>query len=397
MEKRNGRKKSQLPDLYYEGYLEKRSFKDKTPRKLWTCLCGNTLFFFNEKRDSNYLEKLDLCGLISVTDDSSPNPNLDAARFNVQLKTGTIKFTAPNAESRELWKGFIYSVAKLDVPNSINLLPGQIHILKETVQKENNRLTKPAPEPSPPTPVEIERPTCYYDVPRLEAELLLEREANKGNMLLRPGRDGRSFALTTRQDLDGPVFRHYRLLTKPEGGFCIDVDKPVHFDTLHDVIAYMVEKTEGYLIPLTMEGQYDKNISFIAADNENGEKTQHILQGSVPANEAPVPVTGNVMPKEPEPVTEKNLHTKDKEEKKEVVRNEYCLSPAPPIPERRKLPPTPAPRKFPPAQSTADNAASKNVPEKPKILSNLEIKKQILPAALTELKQKLVNKIKTQD
>lgn len=97
----------------------------------------------------------------------------------------------------------------------------------------------------------------------------------------------------------------------------------VHLDTLHDVIAYMVEKTEGYLIPLDMEGQYDKNIctsifvhplppnahyssqlnitiksihvlpftAFIAADNENGERTQHLLLDSAPAKEDPVPGT----------------------------------------------------------------------------------------------------------
>lgn len=45
--------------------------------------------------------------------------------------------------------------------------------------------------------------SCYYEVPRLEAELLLEREASKGNLLVRPGRDGRSFAISTKQDLDG--------------------------------------------------------------------------------------------------------------------------------------------------------------------------------------------------
>lgn len=44
---------------------------------------------------------------------------------------------------------------------------------------------------------------CYYNVSRLEAMLLLERESEKGNLLLRPGRNGGSFAVTTRQDLDG--------------------------------------------------------------------------------------------------------------------------------------------------------------------------------------------------
>lgn len=45
--------------------------------------------------------------------------------------------------------------------------------------------------------------SCYHSVSRLEAELLLEREAKRGNLLLRPGSNGNSFAVTTRQDLEG--------------------------------------------------------------------------------------------------------------------------------------------------------------------------------------------------
>lgn len=45
--------------------------------------------------------------------------------------------------------------------------------------------------------------SCYHNVSRLEAMLLLERESQKGNLLLRPGSSGESFAVTTRQDLDG--------------------------------------------------------------------------------------------------------------------------------------------------------------------------------------------------
>lgn len=91
-----------------------------------------------------YIETLDLSGLISVTDDSSPDRNLDAARLVLQMKDGTIKITVrtwtrktsgfhssdqnlarfsltalllcvqvPSAEARELWKGFIHSVTEV--------------------------------------------------------------------------------------------------------------------------------------------------------------------------------------------------------------------------------------------------------------------------------------------
>ncbi len=40
-----------------------------------------------------YIEKLDLSGLISITNDGSQDRNLDAARFNLQMKHGNVKFT----------------------------------------------------------------------------------------------------------------------------------------------------------------------------------------------------------------------------------------------------------------------------------------------------------------
>lgn len=45
--------------------------------------------------------------------------------------------------------------------------------------------------------------SCFRPVSRTEAEVLLERHPDCGNMLLRPGRDGTSLAVTTRQDLNG--------------------------------------------------------------------------------------------------------------------------------------------------------------------------------------------------
>lgn len=88
----------------------------------------------------------------------------------------------PSAEARELWKGFIHSVCEvcdvklinrapsgragflrahitadhwnklillvscqLSVPSSLNLLPGQIHMLKEAVEQEKERLKVPPP------------------------------------------------------------------------------------------------------------------------------------------------------------------------------------------------------------------------------------------------------------
>ncbi|XP_030288995.1 signal-transducing adaptor protein 1-like [Sparus aurata] len=385
MAKRAARQRTQLPTCYYEGYLEKRSFKDKTSRKLWTCLCGNNLFFFNEKRDMDYVEKLDLKELISLTDDNSQDRNLDAARLNMQMKEGNIKFTVPSAEARELWKGFIYSVTELSVPSSLNLLPGQIQMLKEAVEREKERLKTTTPPPpaatnsSPYISLIADMPVCYYNLTRMEAELLLDREAKRGNLLLRPGGGGNNFAVTTRQDLDGSIFKHYRVSRKPEGGFNIDVDNPVPCATLHDVINYLVEKTDGVLIPLIIEEQYEKNISFIRSDNENGEKSvQQAPSNLVPPALPPKPGAQREPTPEPVPTSseEEAIYLNDHELEKDTSK-------------KAMMPPTPAPRKWTKSTSPPSTTAPTN-----RVRSNSDDVRRIPLAALSELKMKLEQKAK---
>ncbi|XP_040896555.1 signal-transducing adaptor protein 2-like isoform X2 [Toxotes jaculatrix] len=380
MAKRAGRQRNQLPTCYYEGYLEKRSFKDKTSRKLWTCLCGNTLFFFNDKREADYIEKLDLSGFVSVADDSSQDRNLDAARLNLKTKDENIRFTAPNAEARELWKGYIQSVAELTVPSSLNLLPGQIHMLREAVDKEKERIKNVFPpdvSSSPYITLQADMPACYHSVSRLEAELLLEKEAKRGNLLLRPGRDGNSFAITTRQDHDGSIFRHYRVTRKHDGSFAIDVDNPVPCATLYDVINYLVEKTDRVLVPLIIEEPYEKNISFIWSDNENGEKSVQ----QAPSNLAPPSVP-------PRPVEEKE--DSSAEDSSAVVLPQPEKTP----PKKAMMPPIPAPRRLTlntPPPPPPSSASSTNTDSKTKSHINP------LGQTISELKLKLEQKAKSQE
>nr|XP_046263619.1 signal-transducing adaptor protein 2a isoform X2 [Scatophagus argus] len=226
----SGGPRAQLPPCYYEGYLEKRGPKEKASRRLWTCLCGNSLYFFNNAKDTHYVEKLDLSGFVSLKDDCSRDRNLEAARLILRMKDGETKLTAPNLESRELWKGFLYSVIDLNVPSCLTLLPGQLQMLKEVVDKERSRRRTRTPTRAPPSPLSVplvgEIPPCFRPVSRTEAEVLLERHPDCGNMLLRPGRDGCSLAVTTRQDLNGSVFRHYRVTQRDQGGYVIDVENP---------------------------------------------------------------------------------------------------------------------------------------------------------------------------
>ncbi|XP_035271813.1 signal-transducing adaptor protein 2-like isoform X1 [Anguilla anguilla] len=287
------RSKALLPTCYYEGYLEKRSPKETTSCRLWTCLCGNTLFFYNNTKDCEYTEKLELSGFISLADDSSRGSNLTGARFSLRMKDGEVKLTASSLEARVLWKGFILSVVELAVPSSLNLLPGQLHMLAEVIEKEKARRKPPplpqGPVPSPYLPLLANMPPCYHPVSRLEAEMFLERNQEFGNFLLRPGRDGTSLAVTTYQDLNGrPVFRHYRVARKPDGGFSLDVENPIPCATLHDVIDLLVERTSGALRPLILEESYDENITFVHSNAENGERNLQCASGR-PSRPAPVP------------------------------------------------------------------------------------------------------------
>ncbi|KAB5567115.1 hypothetical protein PHYPO_G00229040 [Pangasianodon hypophthalmus] len=296
--RRAQRTKYQLPPCYYQGFLEKRSFKDKVGRRLWAALCGNALFFYNDSKDNHYVEKQDLSTFISLTDDFTLDRKLDSARLHLRLKDDDIYLTAPSLEARELWKGFILSVAKLEVPTSLNLLPGQIHMLKEAVEKETERRKDiaekdavPKTEPDNYVSLQPEMPVCFHRVFRDDAETLLEKHKGKGNLLLRPSRDGNSFAVTTRQDFNGSVFRHYRVTRIPEGGFAIAIDKPIPCPTLHDVINYLMEKTGGVFKPLILEQTYEKNIEYVEDNKENGEKNVRYASSSpVPHKKPPKPV-----------------------------------------------------------------------------------------------------------
>ncbi|KAL6107440.1 stap2 [Pungitius sinensis] len=385
MDKLTARQRSQLPTCYYEGYLEKRSFKDKTSRKLWTCLCGNTLFFFNEKRDTDYIEKVDLRGFVSITNDCSQDCNLGAARLNLQLKGENIRITAPNAEARELWRGYICSVVELAVPASINLLPGQIQMLKETVEKEEARINNASPpvvtNSAALVSLQGDKPACYHNVTRLEAELLLEREAERGNMLLRPGSTGSSFAVTTRQHLEGSVIRHYRVTPEHTGGFFIDVDNPVLCATLHDVIEYLVEKTDRVLTPLIFEETYEKNISFICKDCENGEST--LLQAPTSLG-PPSAHPKKVAPRIPihEPTEEDNVSLNDQLEEKEKEMDSSSAASLQQLHKKaakKAIMPVPAPRRLLPSPDRT-NRAQKMRPTDPQ--------GQIPLAAISELKLK---------
>ncbi|KAI5610435.1 signal transducing adaptor family member 2 [Silurus asotus] len=223
---------------------------------------------------------------------------LDAARLHLRLKEDDIYLTAPSLEARELWKGYIFSIVKLEVPTSLNLLPGQIHMLKEALEQETERrkeLAKKSAVAQASVSVPMTEPDDY---------------------------------LTLRSEMPAPVFRHYRVTRIPDGSYAIAIDNPIICPTLHHVTDYLIEKTGGVFKPLVLEHTYEKNIVFVEDNQENGERTLRTTSDSpvapkvspipggalLPPNERPrsATMTDGTRPKRPAPKmpVQENVPTK---------------------------------------------------------------------------------------
>ncbi|XP_044899908.1 signal-transducing adaptor protein 2 isoform X2 [Felis catus] len=311
--------KGALPSHYYENFLEKkgpcdrnnrspevgpwmgrasqrrrRSFKDPKQdyKKFWAGLKGCTLYFYNSNRDSQHVEKLDLTALVKLTDDppwgSSRDPGI---HFSLVLRNQEIKFKVESLESREMWKGFILTVVELRIPSNLTLLPGHLYMMAEALAKEEARRA-------------LEVPSCFLKVSRLEAQLLLERYPECGNLLLRPSGDGTGgVSVTTRQTLNGSsVVRHYKV--KHEGPkYVIDVEEPFSCDSLDAVVNYFVTRTKKSLVPFLPDEDYEKVLGYVEADNENGESVWLAREAPAPRGPGPAPPSGGPRQLPPVPVT----------------------------------------------------------------------------------------------
>ncbi|XP_035888099.1 signal-transducing adaptor protein 2 isoform X4 [Phyllostomus discolor] len=298
--------KCALPSHYHESYLEKKGPRDQNYKKFWAGLQGLTLYFYNSNRDSQHVEKLDLGAFVKFTDEgprgSSSDPGI---YFNLVLRNQEIKFKVDSLESREMWKGFILTVVELRVPYNLTLLPGHLYMMAEVLAKEEVRRT-------------LEMPSCFLKVSRLEAQLLLERYPECGNLLLRPSGDGANgVSVTTRQTLNGtPVVRHYKV--KREGPkYVIDVEEPFSCASLQAVVDYFVLQTNKTLVPFLLDEDYEKVLGYVDADKENGESVW--VAPSVPAVPCPDPASRACGPKPSPP------------------------APIMPVPSQDKLPPLPNP------------------------------------------------------
>ncbi|XP_073881528.1 signal-transducing adaptor protein 2 isoform X7 [Macaca fascicularis] len=216
-------------------------------KKFWAGLQGLTIYFYNSNRDFQHVEKLNLGAFEKLTDEipwgSSRDPG---THFSLILRNQEIKFKVETLECREMWKGFILTVVELRVPSNLTLLPGHLYMMAEVLAKEEARRA-------------LETPSCFLKVSRLEAQLLLERYPECGNLLLRPSGDGADgVSVTTRQMHNGThVVRHYKV--KREGPkYVIDVEEPFSCTSLDAVVNYFVSHTKKALVPFLLDEDYEK-------------------------------------------------------------------------------------------------------------------------------------------
>ncbi|NWH67699.1 STAP1 protein, partial [Geococcyx californianus] len=243
--------------LYFQGYLSVRHSRCQEFRVYWTELRGTMLFFYDYKKALTYSQKSDISALTSATD-VYPDEN-GSAQFILMLPNGELELKADDCECGKEWKGFILTVTQLSVPLDESLLPGQLTRMHEVLEKEKKRRitlnsgsSTSLNRKSPPSSTLTTMPACFYAVSRQEAMEMLEKNPSCGNLILRPGSDSKNYAITTRQTLDVPCLKHYRVLSKGTS-YVIELERQVMLPSLQDVVNYFVTQTRGNLKPFVIQ------------------------------------------------------------------------------------------------------------------------------------------------
>uniref|UniRef100_A0A8C9P250 Signal transducing adaptor family member 1 n=1 Tax=Spermophilus dauricus TaxID=99837 RepID=A0A8C9P250_SPEDA len=243
--------------MYFEGFLSVKRAANQEYKRYWTELRGTTLFFYTDKKNTIYVDKLDIIDLTCLTDQNSTEKN--CAKFTLVLPKEEVQLKTENTESGEEWRGFILTVTELSVPQHVSLLPGQVIRLHEVLEREKKRRIETQQVPN--TSLEKEKepiedyvdvlnpmPVCFYTVSRKEATEMLEKNPSLGNMILRPGSDSRNYSITIRQEIDMPRIKHYKVMSIGKN-YTIELEKPVTLPNLFSVIDYFVKETRGNLRP----------------------------------------------------------------------------------------------------------------------------------------------------
>ncbi|KAJ0002981.1 hypothetical protein NQD34_008130 [Periophthalmus magnuspinnatus] len=267
--------------LYYSGHLFKKQKGEKDFKKFYGELRGSALFFYADIKQDTYTERLDLDQLKSM-DLDSPFKKMAPAIFTLTMGKKEVKLKIDNADTGEEWRGYILTIAKKEIPSSLQLMPGQKLQLEDALYQEKKRTAALGPNPplpprpaflsnssprsqdSPPPQTDVSSlgmPSCFFSVSRQEAEQMLERNPEYGNIILRPSSKTNSYGLTMRiLTNSGPVMKNYRVTSIPSSGFIIELDSPVKVPSLNAVIDYVLQKTEYRLLPYSPSEPYDTTL-----------------------------------------------------------------------------------------------------------------------------------------
>uniref|UniRef100_A0A3B5AS20 SH2 domain-containing protein n=1 Tax=Stegastes partitus TaxID=144197 RepID=A0A3B5AS20_9TELE len=166
-----------------------------------------------------------------------------------------------------------------DIPKNLQLLPGQMMQLKETLSQERKRNPKLCRGPTlPPRPMFLKsldsnndstsppKDKCFFDVTRQEAEQMLKANPEYGSIILRPSTLTNNYALTLRQPT--PRSDHSSKTVTKMITPCLP-SLQVTASSLNDVLKYFLEKTEHRLHPYVTSQAYDTRIGENAAHRES--------------------------------------------------------------------------------------------------------------------------------
>ncbi|XP_042561168.1 signal-transducing adaptor protein 1-like [Clupea harengus] len=253
--------------LYFSGQIQKKYTGEGGFRGYYGELRGSTMFFYADEKHETYCERLELHNLKSMVPVSSYSAKTTPV-YTLTFSNQEVQLKADNPDTGELWRGYILTVAKLEVPHQLQLLPGHFMALEHVRDQEQQRQVLPpfyqpsmdAPAPRSCTPTSSEAsneyddslssvPTCFMSVSREEAEELLTKNPECGSIILRPATDKYNYTITMRQIYpSGPVIKNYRILSS-DHGFIIELEVPVTVQTLNQVVDYFLEQTAGQLKP----------------------------------------------------------------------------------------------------------------------------------------------------
>ncbi|CAB1349780.1 unnamed protein product [Coregonus sp. 'balchen'] len=247
--------------LYHSGHLRVKTTGTKVFAGYFGELRGSTIFLYTDEQIDTYCHRLKLQGLTGMELDPSSSRR-GPCTYILSLPDQTISLQVDSPDTGEKWRGFIMTVATLQIPSQLQLLPGQTLQLQEVLDQERQRASLPITQsPSDHTPrprlhmthgnSEPPVPPGFHKVTRQEAERMLIDSPEYGEVILRPAAKSNSYALTVRHkgSSGGMVLRHYKVRPR-DSGFVIDLkNTPVSGSSLHDVLLLFLSQTRQYLRP----------------------------------------------------------------------------------------------------------------------------------------------------